>query len=119
MTKVNTATKAPNYSEAQVAEMTTEYTANPTRETVDLLAERYCKSARSIIAKLSNMDIYIAPVRTTKSGTPIVKKETLVAEISKILGVEVPSLVKSNKQDLVKAVDALHAWFGDYEEEAV
>jgi len=115
MTKATSVTKAPNYSDAQVTEMTAEYTTTPTRETVDTLAERYGKSSRSIIAKLSNMNIYIAPVRTTKSGTPIVKKETLVVNIGKHLDAEYPSLVKANKQDLEKLLKHLDEYFGALE----
>jgi hypothetical protein len=100
-------TKAPNYTEAQEVEMREKYTAASNRETVDLLADAYGKSPRSIIAKLSNMGIYIAPARTTKAGKPIVKKETLVAEICSILLVDAPSLAKANKQDLEKVVEVV------------
>ena len=105
----NVSTKAPNYTEAQEAELRRHYTAIPTRETVDALANKYAKSPRSIIAKLSNMGIYVAPPRTTKAGKPIVKKEVLVAEIMTKLGVEAPSLVKANKQDLERLVDAVRS----------
>ena len=112
MTKLAT-TKAPNYTDEQEAEMRAEYPENPNREKVDELAERYCKSPRSIIAKLSNMGIYVAPVRTTKSGTPIVKKETLVANIGVHLDAQYPSLVKANKQDLQKLLKDLDDHFGE------
>jgi hypothetical protein len=102
-----TSTKAPNYTEAQEKELREKYTASPSRETVDLLADSYGKSPRSIIAKLSNMKIYIAPARTTKAGKPIVKKETLVNEICAILNVDAPSLAKANKLDLEKIVEVV------------
>ena len=44
--------QAKNYTEEMVNDMTTQYTANPTRETVDALAEQFGKTTRSIIAKL-------------------------------------------------------------------
>ena len=44
---------AKNYTDEMVSEMTTQYTANPTRETVDALANQFGKTTRSIIAKLS------------------------------------------------------------------
>jgi hypothetical protein len=100
--------KPPNYTDAQVEFMTGCYTEQPNKETVEALAIKFGKGKRSIIAKLSNMGIYIAPKRTTKSGKPIVKKETLVDEISACLGVELTSLVKANKQDLERLVIALH-----------
>jgi hypothetical protein len=99
--------KAPNYTEEQEAELRECYTAKPTREIVDMLADKYGKSPRSIISKLSNMGIYKAPPRTTKAGTPIVKKETLVKEICDRLGIDAPSLVKANKQDLERMVEVV------------
>ena len=99
--------KEPNYTKLMEADMRETYEKNPTRETVDALADLLGKSPRSIIAKLSNMQIYKAPPRLTKSGTPIVKKETLVAEIMTRLGVEAPSLVKANKQDLERLTQVL------------
>jgi hypothetical protein len=99
--------KEPNYTEKMEARLRSEYEANPTRDTVDALAEEMGKSPRSIIAKLSNMSIYKAPPRLTKAGTPIVKKETLVAEICEALGIECPSLVKANKQDLERLTKAV------------
>ena len=99
--------KEPNYTKVMEADMHEAYEKNPTRETVDALADLLGKSPRSIIAKLSNMQIYKAPPRLTKSGTPIVKKETLVAEIMERLGVNAPSLVKANKQDLTRLTNAL------------
>jgi len=105
----NVSTKAPNYTETQEARMREFYLEVPGRGSVDCLAEEFGKSPRSIIAKLSNMGIYVAPPRTTKAGKPIVKKEVLVAEIMTKLGVEAPSLVKANKQDLERLVDAVRA----------
>tara|TARA_B100001059_G_scaffold175471_1_gene175800 strand:+ start:408 stop:800 length:393 start_codon:yes stop_codon:yes gene_type:complete len=100
-------TKVVNYTDEMVDVIQSEYTAAPSRETVDALAAQFNKTSRSIIAKLSTLGIYQAPTRVTKSGTPVVKKETLVAEIVAAVGVELPSLVKANKQDLEALVAAL------------
>lgn len=105
-------TKQPNYTDIQVTEMTELYEKHPCRDTVNSIAKSLGKSERSVIAKLSNLKVYIAPKRTTKSGTPIIKKETLVDAISKRLEVDMPSLVKANKQDLEKLTEALDAWLG-------
>lgn len=112
-TKAVSPAKEPNYTDTQVKEMTKRYEANPCRDTVNDIAADFGKSERSIIAKLSNLKIYVAPKRTTKSGTPIIKKETLVEAIGKRLGVDMPSLVKANKQDLEKLTEALDEWFGE------
>ncbi len=77
----NTMANAKNYTEEMVSEMTTAYTENPTRETVDALAQQFGKTTRSIIAKLSREGVYIAKPRTTKTGEPIVRKAELLQAI--------------------------------------
>tara|TARA_R110002012_G_C11175939_1_gene556355 strand:+ start:45 stop:365 length:321 start_codon:yes stop_codon:yes gene_type:complete len=95
-----TVQRAKNYSDEMVAEMHSLYEANPTRETVEQLAEQFGKSVRSIIAKLSREGIYVSQPRVTKSGEPVVRKSELVAQIEAHFGVEVPTLVKASKTDL-------------------
>ena len=103
----NTMANAKNYTEEMVNTMTEAYTANPTRETVDALAEQFGKTTRSIIAKLSREGVYVAQPRTTKSGEPVISKAELVAQIAEHFGIEVPTLVKAGKQDLQRLVDAI------------
>ena len=98
---------AKNYTDEMVAQMTEAYTANPSRETVDELAQTLGKTTRSIIAKLSREGVYKAQPRTTKSGEPVVAKAELVAQISEHFGIELPTLVKAGKQDLQRLVDAI------------
>ena len=62
---------AKNYTDEMVNAMTEQYVANPTRETVDSLANEFGKTTRSIIAKLSREGVYVAQPRTTKSGEPV------------------------------------------------
>jgi hypothetical protein len=99
--------KTPNYTDEMVARLVEQYEAEPTRETVNELAVELGKSPRSVIAKLCTLGIYQTPPRTTKNGKPIVKKEEMVAEICESLGVEIPSLVKTNKRDLETLVKAI------------
>ena len=98
---------AKNYTEEMVNTMTEAYTANPTRETVDALAEQFGKTTRSIIAKLSREGVYVAQPRTTKSSEPVISKAELVAQIAEHFDIEVPTLVKAGKQDLQRLVDAI------------
>ena len=98
---------AKNYTDEMVAQMTEQYQANPTRETVDELANTLGKTTRSIIAKLSREGVYIAQPRTTKSGEPVVAKSELVAQIEAHFGIELPTLVKAGKQDLQRLVDTI------------
>ena len=103
----NEMANAKNYTDEQVTMMTEAYAENPTRETVDSLAEQLGKTTRSIIAKLSREGVYVAQPRTTKSGEPVVAKAELVAQIESHFDMEMPTLVKAGKQDLQKLVDAL------------
>ena len=96
-----------NYTDEMVAEMIKVYTANPTRESVDLLANQFGKSVRSIIAKLSREGVYIAQERKTKSGEPVVRKADLVSQLETHFDSELPSLVKASKADLTFLVETI------------
>ena len=98
--------KPKNYTDEMVAEMHELYTANPTRETVDMSAENFGKSVRSVIAKLSREGIYVTQERTTKTGEPVVRKAELVAQLEDKFGIELPTLVKASKADLQELLNA-------------
>lgn len=107
MTTTTKTAKAPNYTDEMVKELYEVYSANPTRETVDELAAKFGKSPKSVIAKLSSMEIYQVPERTAKDGSPIVKKEDIVKEICEALDINAESLVKANKRDLQTVAEAV------------
>ena len=97
---VMTAKASGNYTQEMIDSMTAEYTAAPTRETVDQLAEALGKTPRSIISKLSTLGVYQKVERVTKRGEPIVKKEVYIAQIQEAMGIELPSFEKMTKADL-------------------
>ena len=99
--------QAKNYTDEMVAQMTDQYVANPSRETVDGLAKQFGKTTRSIIAKLSREGVYVAQPRTTKTGEPVVSKVQFVSAIESHFDITMPTLVKSGKQDLQKLAEAL------------
>ena len=103
----DTTIRPKNYTDEMVVRMTEAYVANPTRETVEVLATELGKSVRSIIAKLSREGVYIAQPRVTKSGEPVVRKAELVAQINAHFGVDFPTLVKARKVDLQNLVNHL------------
>jgi hypothetical protein len=105
----NMTTTVKNYTDEMVAQMVEAYIAEPNRDTVDSLAEQFGKTTRSVIAKLSREGVYQAQPRTTKSGETVISKSELVAMISELLSIEVPTLVKAGKQDLQKLVDAIQS----------
>jgi hypothetical protein len=98
---------AKNYSDEMVSRMTTDYVANPTRETVDALAAEFGKTTRSVIAKLSREGVYKAQPRTTKSGAPVISKSQYVNALAAHFGVELPTFIKAGKQDLARLTDVL------------
>lgn len=104
--------KVQNYTSAQEDEMRELYEAYPCVDTVETLMESFDKSKRSIIAKLSSMKIYVTPSRTTKAGGKIIKKSELVAMVSNMLEVDMPSLEKANKKDLEALAAAVEEWTG-------
>lgn len=97
-----------SYTEELTQLIIDEYTADPTRATVDRLAEEHNKSVRSIIAKLASAGVYQAPPRLSKTGEPIVRKEDLVKDIGEWLGIEIASLAKAGKLDLQSLHKALN-----------
>ena len=96
-----------NYTKEQEASMIAEYKMNPTRATVDVIAEDLGKSVKSVIAKLVTLKVYVKAVKTTKTGKPVIRKTALVEKINSHFGFEMPSLVKATKQDLQNMVDNL------------
>ena len=103
----DTAIRPKNYTDEMVAQMTEAYVANPTRETVEVLATSMGKSVRSVIAKLSREGVYVAQPKVTKTGEPVVRKQELVASLQSHFGIEIPTLVKASKADLQRLVDSI------------
>ena len=101
------AVRPKNYTDDMVASMTEQYVANPTRETVEAIAQEFGKSVRSIIAKLSREGVYVAQPKVTKTGEPVVRKAELVAQLEAHFEVAIPTLVKASKADLQKLVDTI------------
>lgn len=102
-TKTATAARTPNYSDVQVATMIERYTSEPTRATVDAIAQDFNKNSRSIIAKLVREGVYQAAPRVTKTGAPVVRKAAIIANINANLGLAenaLASLEKTSKADL-------------------
>ena len=101
------AKKAVNYTEAQTAELVQLYQAG---ETVEALAERFQKSVRSIVAKLSRQGCYQKKQHVRKDGTEVKKKNEWADAIGTILGLaehDVDSLTKANRAALAAIFAAL------------
>ena len=100
-------TTVKNYTKEQEAQKMADYSLEPTRSTVDALAEDMGKSVKSIISKLVTLKVYVKAVKVSKSGKEVVRKSALVEQINSHFGFEMPSLVKATKADLQNMVDNL------------
>ena len=98
-----------NYSKEMTAYIVEEYTKNPSRTTVDNLARKLNKPAKSIIGKLSREGVYRRAFYTTKSGEEPVTKRELVSEIASNLNIpedKLSGLEKSPKSALKFLVES-------------
>ena len=99
--------KTVNYTAEQTVEIVTAYQAG---ETVEALAERFQKSVRSIVAKLSREGVYKKKEYTTKNGEKVIKKDAHADAIGAILKLpenDIESLTKANKNALRVIFEAL------------
>jgi hypothetical protein len=113
------AEKVVNYTEAQTVELKAAYVAavdagmdydERKRTVIDVFAEKFGKSAKSIVAKLTREGIYKPAEYVSKNGEKPVKKDAHADAIGKVLNLTEPeteSLTKANKTALVKIFSAL------------
>lgn len=95
--------KTVNYTDAQTVELVTAYTNNPSRELVEQFAEKFNKSVRSIVAKLSREGVYEKKEYVSKLGEKPVAKDAFADSIGAILSLsegDITSLTKANKKAL-------------------
>ena len=86
-----------NYTDQQTEAMVSAYILDPTRETVDKLAEELGRSTKSIIGKLSREGVYRREVYVSKTGESPITKVEIVNNIAESLGVEVAALAGLEK----------------------
>ena len=76
-----------NYTPEQVELMIEAYKSNPSRETVENLAEDLNKSVKSIIGKLSREGVYKKTIYKTKTGEDPETKKEIVQELAERLDI--------------------------------
>ncbi len=95
---MTTTAKALNYSDADIKRLVSAYESCDTdkerKETVVRFADALSKTTNSIVAKLSNMKVYIKPAKVSKTGSAIVRKAELVNKIADAMG-EDPEIMES------------------------
>jgi len=103
---------ATNYTEEQVKEMTASYLEEPTRNTVNNLAQQMDKSVKSIIGKLSREGVYRKAVYKTKTGELPITKAQLITELAELFEIDSAKLMgleKAPKQDLKMLVNGVRS----------
>lgn len=86
-----------SYTEQMTTKIVEAYEADPTRETVERLAEEYEKSVKSIIGKLSREGVYRREVYRSKTGDLPITKIEVVNNIANALGIDPESLAGLEK----------------------
>ena len=76
-----------NYTQEQVDLMIEAYKSNPSRETVENLAEDLDKSVKSIIGKLGREGVYKKTIYKTKTGEDPETKKEIVQELAERLDI--------------------------------
>ena len=100
------------YTTEQTAELVTAYTAKPDAETVATFAEKFGKTVKSVVAKLSREGVYKAKEYVSKTGEKPVKKDELANEFQTVFNLtegEADSLTKANKTALAKILNCYKA----------
>ena len=103
MTATTATPKAVNYTAEQTAEMVSAYSAKPEKATVEALALKLGKTAKSIIAKLVREKVYVKAEYKTKTGETVQKKNDTADAIGAVLRMnenDIDSLTKCNKTAL-------------------
>ena len=98
------------YTVEQTLELVEAYKAQPNQETVAVFAEKFGKTVKSVIAKLSREGVYQKKEYVSKSGQKPEKKDSVADAIGAVLGLsegEIDSLAKANKTALQKIFKAL------------
>ena len=98
------------YTTEQTVALVAAYRETPTAETVAAFAEKFGKSVKSVVAKLSREGVYQKKEYTTKAGAKPVKKEAIADELQAVFNLseaEADSLAKANKTALVKILNAV------------
>lgn len=81
-----------NYTEEETQLCIDTYTADPSRRSVDILAEKLNRSTKSIIGKLSREGVYRREGYKTKTGEVPTTKTEIVSNISDYLDLELADL---------------------------
>lgn len=99
--------KIVNYTEAQTKELVATYVAEPTKATVEAMAAKLGKTAKSIVAKLVKEGVYVSAVTAkAQAGQPRRLKADVLADIAKATGLD-PQTIESLEKATLPALEAV------------
>ena len=96
-----------SYTEKEVNQLVSVYTANPCMETVEKLMTLLNKPKKSIIAKLVKEGVYVTRGYRTKTGELPITKLEMVRTIEDALDISLPGLDKAPKSTLKALSDSI------------
>ena len=102
--------KTPNYTQAQTDMMVSKYIgvaseSDAVRDAVvQEIANELGKNVRSVRAKLSRENVYVAKIPKAKDGSTIVRKEQLARILSDQVGFNLESAISMTKNDLKRII---------------
>lgn len=102
--------KTENYTAEMTAELVKAYSEKPEKATVEFFANKFGKTVKSVVAKLSREGVYKKAEYVNKKGEKPVQKDSVADAIGKVLKMtesETTSLTKANKSALEKIFRAL------------
>ena len=100
------------YTAEQTVELVAAYKASSTAETVATFAEKFGKTVKSVVAKLSREGVYQKKEYVSKTGVKPIKKDEIANEFQTLFGLtesEADSLTKANKTALAKILNSFKA----------
>lgn len=109
-----TATTKTSYTVEQTAVLLSAYAAAEKHDdrvtVINTMAEKFGKTVKSVVAKLSREGVYVKAEKTRKDGSSIEKKDQTADAIGSILGLseaDTSSLSKANRSALQAIFKAL------------
>lgn len=93
-------TKTVTYTAEQTAELVAAYVAAPSAETVATFAEKFGKTVKSIVAKLSREQVYKSPAKEKAAAATGTRKDEIVLALELMVGTELKSFENATKKDL-------------------
>lgn len=92
------------YTPEQTVELVTAYKAEPNEKTVERFAQKFGKSVKSVVAKLSREGVYVAKRQVKADGTTRRIKADVLVDLEVLVGEKLPSFENATMKDMEKVI---------------